>query len=53
MKSKKSPLEVLKEANRRKKSYSIETPLDFIRILNRERKIKESTERIIRRLKKK
>jgi len=46
----KSPLDVLKEANRRKRSARIETPLDLIRFLNRERRRRVATQRILERL---
>jgi len=46
----KTPFEALKEANRRAKSTAVETPLDFLRMLNRERVVKISTERILRRV---
>ncbi|MET1101736.1 MAG: hypothetical protein ABWW69_04585 [Pyrodictiaceae archaeon] len=45
----KDPLDVLREANRRRKSSRVETPLDLIRILNQERR-RTATERILRRL---
>lgn len=46
----KDPLDVLREANRRRKSSRVETPLDLIRILNQERRRRTATERILRRL---
>jgi len=46
----KSPLDVLKEANRRRKSTRIETPLDLIRLLNRERRRRIATQRILEHL---
>ena len=48
---KKTPLEALKEANKRARSNIVETPFDFLRMLNRERTAKISTERILRRVK--
>ncbi len=44
----KDPLEVIRESNRRRKSTNIETPLDFIRLLNRERRRRSATEKILR-----
>ena len=44
------PLEVLREANRRRRSTKVETPLDLIRILNKERRRRELTERILERI---
>ncbi len=44
----KSPLDVLKEANKRKKLTKIETPLDLIRYLNKEKKRKATTQRILK-----
>jgi len=32
------PLQVLRNSNRRRKSDIVETPLDFLRMLNRERR---------------
>jgi len=46
----KTPFEALKEANRRAKSTMVETPLDFLRVLNRERAARTSTKRILRRV---
>jgi len=46
----KSPLEVLREANRRRKKISIETPLDFLRLLNRENIAKEQREKLLKRV---
>ena len=46
----KSPLEILKEANKRKKSTSVETPLDLIRILNKEKKQRAVTQKILKRV---
>jgi len=48
--SKKTPFEVLKEANKRKKSAIVETPFDFLRMLNKERVTKILTEKILRRV---
>lgn len=45
-----SPLGVLREANRRKRSAKIETPLDLIRALNRERRRRVTAQRILERL---
>ncbi len=42
-----SPLDVLKEANRRKRMAKIETPLDLIRSLNREKRRRVATQRIL------
>jgi hypothetical protein len=45
-----NPLDVIRESNERRKSSRIDTPLDFIRLLNRERKRRKATERILRRI---
>lgn len=50
MKNMKSPLDVLREANRRKEHAVIETPLDLLRSLNREKEKREATERILKHL---
>jgi len=46
----KNPLDVLKEANRRRKSTRIETPLDLIRLINREKRRRIATQRILKHL---
>ncbi len=46
----KSPLDVLREANKRKRSPRIETPLDFIRSLNRKKRRRVTTQKILKRL---
>lgn len=48
--SMRNPLDVIRESNERRKSSRIDTPLDFIRLLNRERKRRKATERILRRI---
>jgi len=45
-----TPFEALKEANRRARSTVVETPFDFLRMLNRERAARTSTRRILRRV---
>ncbi|OYT52055.1 MAG: hypothetical protein B6U73_00490 [Desulfurococcales archaeon ex4484_204] len=45
-----SPLDVLKEANRRKRSAKIKTPLVLIRSLNKERRRIVATQRILERV---
>jgi hypothetical protein len=45
-----NPLDVIRESNERRKSSRIDIPLDFIRLLNRERKRRKATERILRRI---
>ena len=45
-----SPLCVLREANRRKKLAKIDTPLDLIRSLNKERRRRVATQRILERV---
>jgi len=45
-----NPLDVIRESNERRKSSRIETPLDFIRLLNRERRRRKATERILKRI---
>jgi len=45
-----NPLDVLREANRRKRSARIETPLDLIRSLNKERRRRVATQRILERV---
>jgi len=46
----KSPLEVLREANRRRREGRLETPLDLIRALNRERRRREASRRLLERV---
>ena len=48
----KTPFEALKEANRRASRTSVETPFDFLRMLNREEAARSSTEKILRRVSK-
>ncbi len=45
-----NPLDVLREANRRRRSTKVETPLDLIRALNRERRRRKLTDRILNRV---
>ena len=45
-----SPLDVVRELNRRWKSSEIETPLDLIRVLNRERRVRTTSDRILDRV---
>ena len=45
-----SLLDLLKESNDRKKSRKVETPLDLIRLLNKEKKIRTASEKILRRI---
>ena len=40
---------MIREANRRKRSARIETPLDFLRSLNKERRRRAATQKVLER----
>jgi len=46
----KMPLDVLRESNRRMADNQVNTPLDFLRILNREILVRERRERLLKRV---
>lgn len=45
-----TPFVALKEANKRASSTKVETPLDFLRELNRERELESSTKKVLKRV---